>query len=137
MLQPESSIWSILEDHETPMSKSHSPVRPLPKQQPLPFVSNGHFPEFIKLKATLNHQFSIESFSNDSRRKGEPMLVGSSVSLNHKQNKRSVLRRGMESSQALGGLEKVDEVIKFDDEELSKEGEGLRNHKNQYFKSFI
>ena len=118
------------------MSKSHSPVRHLPKQQqPLPL----HFPEFIKLKATLNHQFSIESFSNDSRRakKGEPMLVGSSVSLNHKQNKRSVLRRGMDSSQALGALEKVDEVIKFDDEELSKEGEGLRNNKNHYFKSFI
>jgi len=137
-LQPEPSIWSILEDHETPMSKSHSPVRHLPKQ-PLPLVSNGHFPEFIKLKATLNHQFSIETFSNESRRakKGEPMLVGSSVSLNQKQNKRSVLRRGMESSQALGGLEKVDEVIKLDDEELSREGEALRNKKNHYFKSFI
>jgi len=111
-LQPEPSIWSILEDHETPMSKSHSPVRQLPKKS-LPLVSNGQLPEFIKLKATLNHQFSIESFGNESRRakKGEPMLVGSSVSLNEKQkNKRSVLRRGMESSQALGGLEKVDEV---------------------------
>lgn len=158
LMRQESLIWSILEHSgelekpEQPLSKSHSPVRQPPKGAHLPLVN--HFPEFIRLKATLNHQFSIDSFEESPHKKRQPLrkqpllvqhskksvgedtspggLVGSSVNLNPKQpSKRSALRRGMESSQA---LEKVDEVIKFTDEEHSREDEGGRN---KYFKSFV
>jgi len=70
MLRHEPSIWSILEhsseleNQEQPLSKSHSPIRPA-KGAHLPMVNAAHFPEFIRLKATLNHQFSIDSFGNE------------------------------------------------------------------------